>query len=108
MVGKGLCGQQTLICQWLVKLSQDVCWTKPRPPPAQTCKQTDEKDSLPRKASEDRLLLSDNENALRELGIKANLLQTLIPGMMGNAASLQTACVLSKKKKGKKKNLHKF
>lgn len=86
-------------------LPQDVCQTAPPTPPAWTCNNTNEKDALPRKASENRLLLSDNENALRELGIKASLLQTLIPDGMGNAVSPQTSCVLYKQNKT---NLRKF
>lgn len=83
-------------CPWPVKLSQGVCQTSYPPTPrplAWTCKQTNGKDSLPRKASGDPLLLSDNENALQDLGIKANLLQTLIPAVMGKAASSQASCV---------------
>lgn len=93
-------------CQWPAKLSPRTYVRQlPPTPPAWTCNNTNEKDALPRKASENRLLLSDNENALRELGIKASLLQTLIPDGMGNAVSPQTSCVLYKQNKT---NLRKF
>lgn len=66
--------------------------------PAQTRKKTNETDSWTWKASKNHILLSDNENGLQKLGIKANVLKTLIPDVMGNAASSQTACDLKKKK----------
>lgn len=74
-------------------------YMSPHLSPAWTCKQTNEKDSLPRKASGDRRLLSDNENALQELGIKVNLLQILIPDVMGSATASQTAGILHRKQK---------
>lgn len=52
----------------------------------------------PRKGNEDNLLLSDNEGALQELGLKAHLFQILIPDAVGNAASSQTAVFLQKKR----------
>ena len=46
---------------------------------------------ITQEASRDNLLLSDNESAVQEPGIKAHPLQTPIPDAMGNAAASQTA-----------------